>query len=537
MAKTLTKLASFFRPLGGGSDDLVAVKLHRRAITVAEIRHNSNVINIDTIASAPLARDLQVARITRQHDMIADTLRGMREGRLFSARDAGIIIPSGVVTLRQFNLPYLTAAELTRESKDVAFWVEAEPDIGKLEDPFIAYHTLLSSENDDVTRVVVGYAEMATLRPWSDILLSAHLNPAYIELEPIALANYLHASLPADERRQSQAILHVSADRIEIVAFQPSRFHTVTLEIIDFDQILLAEIEDVDDPSGEFWEEVGGRVANTLKQAMMFLQEEQDFPPFSLIHVATDSLRARNFMSLLNRHFSLAPLVLWDPTAAAQIARPTEALLQNAQNKSGFASTLGLALSKLGTFGDQGGGLINLSMLPQAVTLRRNRQMGVISNSLMRCLVLVMVIIGSWTGGVVLPTFLKSQQQSRGFETIKLDAAASQQRVEILTTQVQQMDEELAQLNSIASQRGKSIILNTIPDLVPDGVELSGYDLKPDQTLTLNGAATDEDAIILFVTEILNSGLVAGATAGEPVLREDGSFYDFEITGQLQQES
>ena len=133
MAKTLTKLASFFRPLGGGSDDLVAVKLHRRAITVAEIRHNSNVINIDTIGSAPLAHDLQGARITRQHDMIADTLHGMREGGLFSARDAGIIIPSGVVTLRQFNLPYLTAAELTRESKDVAFWVEAGEISGKLD--------------------------------------------------------------------------------------------------------------------------------------------------------------------------------------------------------------------------------------------------------------------------------------------------------------------------------------------------------------------------------------------------------------------
>ena len=97
MAKTLTKLASFFRPLGGGSDDLVAVKLHLRVIKVSEIRHNSNVIIIDTIASAPLAHDLQVVRITRQHDMIADTLHGMREGGLFSARDAGIIIPSGVV--------------------------------------------------------------------------------------------------------------------------------------------------------------------------------------------------------------------------------------------------------------------------------------------------------------------------------------------------------------------------------------------------------------------------------------------------------
>ena len=54
---------------------------------------------------------------------------------------------------------------------------------------------------------------------------------------------------------------------------------------------------------------------------MMFLTEKQGFPPFSLIHFATNSLQARNFMSLLNRHFSLAPLVLWDPTAAAQIAR------------------------------------------------------------------------------------------------------------------------------------------------------------------------------------------------------------------------
>ena len=133
MAKTLTKLASFFRPLGGGSDDLVAVKLHLRFIKVAEIRHNSNVINIDTIGSAPLAHDLQGARITRQHDMIADTLHGMREGGLFSALDAGTIIPSGVARLRLFNLPYLTAAELTRESKDVAFWVEAGEISGKLD--------------------------------------------------------------------------------------------------------------------------------------------------------------------------------------------------------------------------------------------------------------------------------------------------------------------------------------------------------------------------------------------------------------------
>ena len=63
MEKTSTSLASFFRPHGGGSDDLVTVKHHRRDIKVAEIRHNSNVINIENIASTPLARDLQVTRL------------------------------------------------------------------------------------------------------------------------------------------------------------------------------------------------------------------------------------------------------------------------------------------------------------------------------------------------------------------------------------------------------------------------------------------------------------------------------------------
>jgi hypothetical protein len=64
MEKTSTSLASFFHPHGGGSDDLVAAKHHCREIKVAEIRLNSNVINIENIASAPLARDLQVTRLS-----------------------------------------------------------------------------------------------------------------------------------------------------------------------------------------------------------------------------------------------------------------------------------------------------------------------------------------------------------------------------------------------------------------------------------------------------------------------------------------
>ena len=54
---------------------------------------------------------------------------------------------------------------------------------------------------------MVGYAEAAQMRQWSDILLSARLNAVHLELEPVALANYLHASLPVEERGTAQAML------------------------------------------------------------------------------------------------------------------------------------------------------------------------------------------------------------------------------------------------------------------------------------------------------------------------------------------
>jgi len=116
MAKTLPKIANFLRPLGKGSDDLVAVKLHSRAVTVTEVRHNSNVINIDNLASAGLPRNLDMQNLSRQQDMVVDVLRTMREQGMFSAHDAGILIPSGIVTLRQINLPFMSSAELAKEA-------------------------------------------------------------------------------------------------------------------------------------------------------------------------------------------------------------------------------------------------------------------------------------------------------------------------------------------------------------------------------------------------------------------------------------
>jgi hypothetical protein len=164
MAQTLTKLAKFLRPIGKGHDEIVAIRLQHNTISLAEVQVKTNVIHLENLINLTLARPFDIKQVSRQSDMISESIRGLRDQGLLGARDAGIIIPSSMVTLRQFTLSYMTKAELAREGRAVDFWTELEPDIAKLEDPFVAYYELASLENDDLTRVVIGYCELAMLR-------------------------------------------------------------------------------------------------------------------------------------------------------------------------------------------------------------------------------------------------------------------------------------------------------------------------------------------------------------------------------------
>ena len=511
MASTLSSFAQILRPIGGGSDNLVAVKLHSNAVTVAELRNTGKEISIEHLASVAFPRPLDLQNLSRQQDMVADTLRSMRDQGMFSAQDAAILIPPGILSVRQLNLPYTPANELAKEGRFIDFWAETEPDIAKYEEPHFHYDVLVSSENDDLTRVLLCYAEESVIRPWADILLAAHLNPVHLDVETVGLANYRYATLPRDEKRQSQAILHVSDNRLEIIAFQQTRFHSIRLEVSEFDLILLKDIETVEDPTGDFWDEVGGRLANTMKQAVLFLQEELDFAPFSIIYIAVDSPQADNLIKLFDKHFTLAPISLWNPSEGVSMSNNVSNILAQVPNKSLFSSVFGLGLQRLGTFNLPDNLLIKLNMLPAYRALLRNRQVSVISRSLVKLWFVIFIVMGLWTGGLVLPKFLESQVGSRGYDSIAQDAQSTKTQLESISAEVANLDNELAALSAELRSRGRVQFMDTLPDLVPDGVELDSMQIVNSTTLTIKGSALNEDAIKLLDLELANSGLVTNS--------------------------
>ena len=71
-----------------------------------------------------------------------------------------------------------------------------------------------------------------------------------------------------------------------------------------------------------------------------------------------------------------------------------------------------------------------------------------------------------------LAAILESQVGSRGFDAIANDARSTETQLESVKTQVQNLETEIASLSNELRPRGRVQFMDTLPDLVPDGVEL-----------------------------------------------------------------
>lgn len=530
MSSTLAQIAKLLKPLGGQPDQVVAIKVHPQAVSLVELRVVGDRIDVITLHSVGLPRMVDFNNIQRSQDMIADAIRGVKEEAKLTAVDASICIPAAITQVRIISLPYMSPKELAKEAKEIEFWIENDPDLGKFDNPVIEYQVLISSENDDLTRVLLVYAEENLIQPWMDLVLASHLNPVYLDPEALALANLRYATLPLDEQRQNQVIVQINTTDCQCVAFERGKIHRVKLEISEFDLVLLEQAEEAGELEGEFWDEVAGRVANVIKQALLYLQEEQDFQPFTMVYLVSEYSRCRNIIPILDKHLDLAPVTLWNPLQTMSFTKEVTSYAETYENPSVLATVLGVALQKLNIYDERLRTIMTVNMLPQYKSLRRNRQLGVMSTTLTRSFATMVLLLGIWTLGMVVPQFLESQRVSRDFENLKAEAQTIQARLDGATNSLKEAGRSIDQMRLVRNPSGKTYLLETLPDLMPEGAELQSMSVTESVNINITGFAQNDKAIFFFQNELAASGLIQGITVNTD---EQDELIAFTLTGTL----
>ena len=194
-------------------------KCHHQALYIAEFRQIGERPCLINSASIGLPRSINIENIGRSHDMLAESLHILKEKAAITATDAVVIISAALIPFRILNLPYMYPKELSRESREPDYWSDLEPDLSKYHNHLIRYQFLHSSENDDMTCVLLSFAEDHVVQLWIDITLAGHFNPVCLENELLSLANMRVATLPAPEQLNAQLILHQRSMRTSLGGF------------------------------------------------------------------------------------------------------------------------------------------------------------------------------------------------------------------------------------------------------------------------------------------------------------------------------
>jgi len=530
MPNSLAKISKVLKPLGGKSDGVVAIKFHYQEISITETRQNSRDTEIVTLGRIQLPRPVDLAAIQHSQDMIIEAIRTLKEQVRPQSVDASIIIPGQIIQVRQINLPYLSPKEIARETKDMGFWTESEPDLEKYTDPVVSCQVLTSSEDDDLTRILLAFGERARIQPWIDIVLAAHFNPVFIESDVFSLANLRFITLPVEDQRQGQIIIQLDRNFCQCVAFTSDRMHRIKLEISEFDLVLLDQAGNTTSLEGEFWEEVAGRVANIIRQAILYLKEEQDFEPPSKVYLVSEYDRSRSILPLLGKKLDLVSLCEWDPCDGVILSPMASSFMEGCANTSRMASLFGASLQRLGIYGEKRDIPFSLNMLPRYGNLRKNRQISVITKTFSLALGISILLLSLWTMGLVLPRYIQSERVSRDYQSLEFTSNQIKAQTDKAMADLRQISHDIEIMRALQSTTYRTTFLKTLPDLLPERVELATLEMTQDHEVTITGFARVNEAVANFHQELQESGFLDMSTVE---FAEDGRLITFTINGRL----
>lgn len=531
MTAIFAKTARLFRPLARRPDELVAIKYHQQAISMVEYRRIAGHYFLISCASIGLPRPIDHHHISQHADMLAEGIRILKTKAQISATDAAIILPGSIMPFRVITLPYMSGKELAREAKEPEFWTDIDVDISKYSNPLIRYHILESSENDDMTRLLLSYAEDHVVQPWLDIILAAHLNPVFLENEWLALANLRKATLPPIEQHNAHLIFQLNHQGCTCIAFEAKRVQSVKIEISDFDLILIEQAEEATELDGQFWDDVIGRLANAIKQAVLYLQEEHDFSPFAQLHLISEFPRCQNIITLLDAKLELVDVRFWNPFSDF---RQTQAVTDQSKtyaNPSVMASAIGTAMQKLNIYGEDMSLPFRINMHPQEATLRRNRQLNVITTSLIRLMIMMIILFGSFTASISLPSYLASVKATKDVDLHQQDADRLGLQVQSKTKNNTEYRQQIINFHDQKVSATAQAFLLTLPDIIPDAVELDEIVIMGNpSTVRISGFARSDEAVAKLQKDIIDTALL---TDIKNDVKTAPPYQRFRITGTL----
>lgn len=522
-------------PLTRLQERIVAVKLHPDAVSVVQLHPDIDSWKMDRLVSWSLDRSIGREPVQENYPYLVDQIAAAANEAGVDGVDAGISIPGSLFDTRVLTLPYMPDDELAEEAEEPEFWEEFDPELTNLMGRVVKYQVLYSNENEDRTMVLISSIGVSDIERYRGLLLDANLLPVYIENELFSLVNGIYARLSVDDAYKPFATIYLCPGNNYIVAYMRGRLITHKINVSDFDEALLAELEAVDDVSGDFWEEVAIRLGEAIKQALAFISESYEFPKMDKLFLVSEYKVIDNITTLLEGRMGHVRITAYDAMDDVDVPTEHARFVDYFSNASVFTSAVGLATQGLNVegreIGHQHQRLISMNFLEDAPRIRRNRQLAALNRILSVAIMAVVLFSGGLLGFNTIPTYLQTREAVKKYEVAQSAAQTQSLRRQVNEKKLAAANELTFQVQNNSLRRGHADFLEALPTLIPANAELHSLHIREDEAVRLSGLATANSVI----SDIKNNLRSAKFTRRDPAVtsEREGDLWRFTMDIKL----
>ena len=538
MSKAEAFLASAVQiagPLTRLQERIVAVKLHPDAVSVMQLNPTLDDWKLDRLISWSLDNAIGRQPVQENYPYLSDQIAAAANEAGVDGVDAGISIPASLFDTRTLTLPFMSEAELAEEAEEPEFWEEFDPELSNLVGRVVKFQILYSNENEDRIVVLLSSIGVADLERYRSLMLDANLLPVFIENEIFSLVNGIYARMSSDDIYKPFSIVHLCPGNNLLVSNMRGCLVTQKINISDFDEALLMELESVDEPGGDFWEEVAIRVSEQVKQAIAFVVETYEFPNPDKVFFVSEYKSIDNFVTLIEDRLGTARVIVYDAMEDVDVPNEHAKYLDYFENPSVFTTAVGLATQGINVEGRGASHLhrrlISMNFLQDAPRIRRNRQLGALNRILTLAIMAVLVFSGSVLGINTIPAYLQTREASKQFNQAKSIAQTQKLRRAVSERKLLEANALVSNMQKNTVRRGHAKFLAALPAMLPIGTELQGLTISQTDGVALSGLATSNEQVNEIKRNLRTQGFVNRDPAVD--LKREDDYWAFQMTLNL----
>ena len=499
------------------------ISLNKETILGAAFKDNEiQIIELVFKKNAWQVKDFtyqQIAGIGKDQDIysastyLSDQIKNCLDDIDTKTKDVAITLGRLSSTIYNLQIPLMDPKDLAETVSLGGFWEQFDETPESLEDHETSYQIISSNEELGVMNVTLVTVEKKLIEAYVNIFRLAGLNPVIIDINPASQINALFSSLGKEGFESPVALFNYSKDNSYLTVASNKGLTITDINIVEADQVLLDTIEEVEDVTTEFWDEIFERLASQIKQGLIEFETQYECDPISLIHVVTDKSQTKNLFVGLEKQLGEVVLKLYDPEESITFGDNEKKYLDSLPNKSKAINCIGAGVRRLNPYNVLNEKeMYGLNLMPRAEQLKINRKANSFSKYCFTLSAIIFLIGSIHLISANLFAILDNSSKIAKYAGIVEDVQSKERLIQAYQGKSSKLGTQVARSKYFGENKKTTTeLVASLAKNVPANVRLTKFEINEKRNVMIDGVSKDDQSVIQMINAFTGSGIVRDA--------------------------